>query len=226
MQIIGYIHICQKGQWKRSFEMLLNCIKKSKLYEKTKVIRLGIVNDDAILIDDEILKDPIFDIIYIGKSVEYERPTLLHMREKSEGEIDTNYFYLHTKGIRHFGNGNEQKIIDWINLMLYWNIEKWELANEKLGSYDTYGCNDIGYHYSGNFWWAKSSHIRKLPTVIDSDYNAPEDWVQNIRINKYTVYNSGFQGMGHYNNIFPREKYIDVIPSKNVSIILKSAKMF
>ena len=40
--------------------MLLNCIKKSNLYENIKVIRLGIVNDDGILIDDEILKDPIW----------------------------------------------------------------------------------------------------------------------------------------------------------------------
>ena len=212
MDIIGYIHICQKGQWKRSFEMLLNCIKKSNLYENIKVIRLGIVNDDGILIDDEILKDPIFDIIYVGNSLEYERPTLLHMRNKSESEIDTNYFYLHTKGIRHFGNNNEQQIIDWINLMLYWNIEKWELAIQKLKIYDTYGCNDLGCHYSGNFWWAKSSHIIKLPTVIGSYYIAPEDWVQTIRENKYTVYNSGHQGMGHYTEYFSRENYENAVP--------------
>ena len=213
MEIIGYIHICQKFQWKRSLEMLLKCIKKSNLYEKIKVIRLGIVNDDAYIIYDEILKDPIFNIIYIGESSEYERPTLLHMRKKSEEEENTNYFYLHTKGITHFGNENEQQIIDWINLMLYWNIEKWELAIEKLKIYDTYGCNDTGAHYSGNFWWAKSSHIRKLPNVIESHYTAPEDWIQIINTNKYVVYNSGFQGMGHYYTSFPRENYININPT-------------
>ena len=212
MEIIGYIHICQKGQLKRSLEMLLECIKKSDLYKNTKVIRLGIVNDDAIIIDDEILKDPIFDIIYVGQSLEYERPTLLHMHKKSQEEINVNYFYLHTKGITHFSTEKEECIIDWIILMLYWNIEKWKLAIEKLTIYDTYGCNDVGYHYSGNFWWAKSSHISKLPNVIEPYYTAPEDWVQTIRINKYTVYNSGFQGMGHYYHTFPREKYINAVP--------------
>lgn len=96
--------------------------------------------------------------------------------------------------------------------MLYWNIEKWETAVEKLKKYDTYGCNDVGHHYSGNFWWAKSSHVRKLPVTIAEYYTAPEDWVQIIRTNKYVVYNSGFQGMGHYTNLFPRELYENVDP--------------
>jgi hypothetical protein len=167
MEIIGYIHICQKGEWRKILKMLLNCIKKNKLYDNLKVIRLGIVNDNGIIINDDILKDEKFEIIYVGKSEEYERPTLLHMRKKAEEDsINTNYFYLHTKGIKHFGKGNEQQIIDWINLMLFWNIEKWELAIEKLKVYDTYGCNDYKTHYSGNFWWAKCSHIKKLPIAI------------------------------------------------------------
>jgi hypothetical protein len=211
MVIVGYIHICQKGQWKRSFEMLLDCIKKSKLYENTQVIRLGIVNDDSVIIEDEILKDPKFEIIYVGNSSEYERPTLLHMRKMSEqDDKETLYYYLHTKGVTHFGSKNEQCIIDWINLLLYWNVEKWQVAVEKLKLYDTYGCNDVGFHYSGNFWWAKKTHIMKLPTTIESYYTAPEDWVQIIKVNKYTVYNSGLQGMGHYTNLFPREKYVNV----------------
>lgn len=208
MQIIGYIHICQKGDWKKSLDLLLNSIKVSKLYESTKVIRLGLVNDLGTIIEDDILKDSKFDIIYVGKSCEYERPTLYHMRKKSIEEINTNYFYLHTKGIRHFGSKYEQQIIDWINLMLYWNIENWKIAIEKLKVYDTYGCNDLYVHYSGNFWWAKSSHIKKLPTVIASYYTACEDWVQTIRINKYTVYNSG---INHYKDHFPRKYYSNYI---------------
>lgn len=82
MDIIGYIHVCQKGQWKRSLGMLMDCIKKSKLYEHIKKIRVGIVNDNAVYIGDEIFKDPIFEIIYVKQSSKYERPTLRHMREK------------------------------------------------------------------------------------------------------------------------------------------------
>jgi GR25 family glycosyltransferase involved in LPS biosynthesis len=221
INIIGYIHVCQKGEWKRSFKMLIDCIKQSKLYENTKIIRLGVVNDDGVLINDEILNDSKFEIVYVGLSEEYERPTLLHMRKKCEEDKNTYYYYLHTKGITHFGNPNEQQIIDWINLMLYWNIEKWELAVEKLKKYDTYGCNDVGYHYSGNFWWAKNSHIKKLPTKIGSGYTDPEDWVQIINKNKINIYSSGFEGMGHYTNLFPREKYIKTNELEILCINLK-----
>ena len=208
IQIIGYIHVCQKGEWQRSFHMLLDSIKVHGLYAQSKEIRLGIVNDVGKVIEDTILNDPLFKIIYIGESKEYERPTLLHMRKQAESDsADTLYFYLHTKGIRHFGTSNEQCVIDWIQLMLYWNIEKWNLALVNLEKYDTYGCNFHRNHYSGNFWWAKRSHILSLPTTIGSRYTDPELWILLKRQKSYSIYNSGLQGLGHYTKQFPRHKY-------------------
>jgi hypothetical protein len=220
--IIGYIHVCQKGDWKRSFKMLISSIKDSKLYDEIQIIRIGIVNDVNAIIDDEIFNDTKFEIFYFGDSSQYERPTLLHMRKMSEEDTEnTVYFYLHTKGISHFGTPKEPFVIDWINLMLYWTIEKWKLALNKLQTYDTYGCNDIGYHYSGNFWWATKRHILKLPTKIEAYYNGPEDWIQIVRTNKICIYNSGFEGFGHYSNAFPREFYsIDNTIMKTFSILI------
>jgi hypothetical protein len=206
--IIGYIHVCQKYKWQKSFSMLIDCIKKYGLYDNTNEIRLGIVNDNAKLIEDDILNDKKFNIVDIGKSDQYERLTLLNMRKMAEiDNEETVYFYLHTKGISHFDTAKQYNVIDWINLMLYWNIENWKLALKKLETYDTYGCNHTGEHYSGNFWWAKKQHILKLPQIIESYYTAPEDWVQIIRKNSCNIYSSGLQGMGHYRSRFPREKY-------------------
>jgi hypothetical protein len=47
--IILYIHICQKEGWKRSFTILMDSVKESKLYENINEIRLGIVNDENVL---------------------------------------------------------------------------------------------------------------------------------------------------------------------------------
>ena len=41
-------------------------------------------------------------------------------------DINTRYFYLHTKGITHINSPCYNNIIDWVKLMLYWNIEKWK----------------------------------------------------------------------------------------------------
>jgi len=209
MSIIGYIHVCQKGEWQRSFSMLMQRIVESGLYNHTHVIRIGVVNDEGVLIPDPILEDSKFQIVYVGKSEEYERATLLHMRKFSEIDPEnTKYYYLHTKGLKHFGTDREQNIIDWIQLMLYWNIEKWRSAVHVLdaGTHETYGCNVAG-HYSGNFWWARASHIRKLSHTIGPTYFDPEDWIASRYIPLYSAYNSGLQGMGHYDHPYPREIY-------------------
>ena len=208
--IIGYIHICQKGDWTRTFRMLIDAIKQSGLYEQTSVIRLGVLNDAGVLKEDEILKDSKFQIVYTGKSAEYERPTLLHMRKSAENDDAENtlYYYLHTKGIRHFGTSKEACVVDWINCMIYWNIEEWRDAVEKLKVYSTYGCMDNNDYYSGNFWWARRDHIIKLPNKIGSHYGNPETWIQIVRNNKYSAYNLTYDGTKSYTTRVPREDYV------------------
>lgn len=182
VKIIGYIHICQIKGWERSFDMVYESLMESGLYEATEEIRIGIVNEKGKIIPDERLNNDKFNIVYVGKKEQFERPTILHMRENAEFE-DCNYWYLHTKGIRHWGGAAEPYIINWINLLLYWNITKWKSAVEKLNTYDAYSCllrladNMFPRHYGGNFWWTKSSYLKKLPHYIKSEYIAPETYI-------------------------------------------------
>ena len=108
--------------------------------------------------------------------------------------------------------------------MLYFLVEKHDDCINKLNeAYDTVGCNYFdrniqnNKHYSGNFWWSKPSHIKRLSDYIPDYYTAPEDWVTmlyygqyEVPIHKeyYSVFNSGFEGMGHYYNSYPESKYI------------------
>uniref|UniRef100_A0A6C0L7V2 Uncharacterized protein n=1 Tax=viral metagenome TaxID=1070528 RepID=A0A6C0L7V2_9ZZZZ len=216
--IIGYIHVCQKEGWKRTFDLIMDTIRQSKLYDEISELRVSVLSDD-IFQDDDRFHDVKMRIVYRGKSEEYERPTLLHI--KSQSSIDpenTLYFYVHTKGLKHFNTEREPYVMDWIKLMLYWNIERWPLAVEILSMdhYWTYGCNHTGIHYSGNFWWSKSSHIQRLSSFIPDYYTAPEDWVTmlywgqiQVPIHReyYSVFNSGLEGMGHYTNAYPESKY-------------------
>ncbi len=217
-KVIVYIHICQIGRWKDSFNMIMDTLKKSNLYEYSDCIRLGVLTDSVV--DMELFNDPKFEIVYVGKPPEYERPTLLHMRKSSEIESpNILYYYMHTKGIRHYGTDKEDNVIDWIKYMLYWNVEQWKLAIEKLELHDTYGCNYIllkntqNYLYSGNFWWANSSYIKQLPDHIDTSYNDPEFWISRIKNNAYSAHNSMLcnnpnNDWGHYVYRYPRSKYV------------------
>lgn len=214
MKIVGYIHICQREGWKKSFDMLWDSVMK-ELYNETSEIRVGVISDDGVLIPDERLQDAKIKIVYIGKSVEYERATLHHMRNEAEKE-DVLYYYLHTKGISRFGTPMENNVIDWIKLMLYWNIEKWKIAVDILTNknFCTYGCDktSVKKHqmcYAGNFWWATSKHIKRLSKKIGPHYNDPEFWITTLDIKRqYTVFNSGLEDWGdHYTKACPENTY-------------------
>lgn len=202
--IIGYIHVCQSGNWHKSFDLLMDEIKNSGLYDNTSEIRIGIVNSDGKMIPDERFNDKKIKIIYEGKKEEYERPTILHMKENAKIDSpDTIYFYLHTKGISHFGTIYEDVVIKWIKDMLYWNISKWRDVSEILKSNETYGINYNGSHYSGNFWWTKPEHVHKLPKRIASYYTAPEDWIMENKDNYHCANNCH----PNYIQVFPNDLY-------------------
>jgi hypothetical protein len=201
------------------FDMLVKRIHNSGLYDALDVLRISVVSDNGLFHDDSRFHDPKMTLVYKGRSEEYERPTLLLIKKQSvDDPEDTLYFYLHTKGLRHIGTEQEDNVIDWIKLMLYWNIDCWRTAIEVVSNecYWTYGCNHTGIHYSGNFWWSKHSHMKRLSDHIPDYYTAPEDWVTMLYYGQITVpihseyfnvFSSGLQGMGHYTTPYPESNY-------------------
>jgi hypothetical protein len=185
MKIVGYLHVCQTSdKWTVSFDTLWTEIEISGLLEASDEIRVCVVGEK--LTEDERFKNPKIRLFFLGHQSQYERPTLLHMRALSEEE-DAAYFYLHTKGLRHYNNLRFENVQAWIDVLVHANITRWRDAFEIIATNkaDTYGCLFNYLHYHGNFWWASSDHIRSLPKNIGPDYGAPEWWVtdkQFIRI--------------------------------------------
>jgi len=229
-KIIGYFHICQIGDWKRSFDMLFNCVKNYGLYDNTNEIRLGILNNNGN-IDDYRLHDSKIKIIFVATPHFYERLTLLHMRNSCDSDgKETVYWYLHTKGLRHFGTPKESFVIDWIKLMLYWNIQKWRYALDVLNTHNTYGINIFrNVFYSGNFWWARSEHVACLPTHIEDYYTAPEEWILRKKDGIFEAFSSGIQGQGHYNMNYDESKYMqgdDISKILPIDFYIDTYKMY
>jgi hypothetical protein len=202
-EIIGYIHVCQIGKWHIPFDMIMNAVKESGLYNKCNEIRVGVANDKGAVIPDSRFNDPKIKIIAHGPCSSYERLTLHVMRQHAETDT-CQYWYAHTKGISHFDNNTFEKenIIDWIKLMIYWNFTEWGKASNTLLNYDVYGCEYTSYpkpHFSGNFWWANSYYIRTLPKTIGLEYCDPEFWLLNREKNLIcNIYSSGLDGGDHY----------------------------
>ena len=86
---------------------------------------------------------------------------------------------------------------------------KYKDAIENLGYYDTVGVNlQDGPHYSGNFWWSKSSHIKKLNREIGINYVAPEFWVTSIKSNVRYL-GLWLSRVNHYERRYEPNMYID-----------------
>lgn len=204
--IVVYMHVCQKGQWTVPFDMIMNAIKSSGLYNEIVEIRIGVGNDEATIIDDPRFHDPKVKTIAHGSSQFYERLTLNHMRQYSKTD-GCQYLYCHTKGLKHFDGGNQLMkdcVIDWINLLIHFNINHWAVASEHLMRFDTYGCEftvNPQPHYSGNFWWANSHYVRTLPENIGGGYCDPEFWILNrAKVLMANIFSSGLDGGAHYYN--------------------------
>ena len=214
-KIIGYIHICQLNKWNVTFDLIMDALKKHGLYNETFEIRVGIVTQDGKYKHNSRFDDSKIKIVTYGHCSRYERLTLEHMRESSEKE-DVQYWYAHTKGISHFNGYDEHKklcILDWINLLIYHNFEKWTIASEKLLSNDTYGCEYSRQHmniphYSGNFWWANSQYVRTLPSKINDGYCDPEFWIlSRDGVLMCNIFSSGIDGGDHYTIRYPESSY-------------------
>lgn len=128
------------------------------------------------------LKDRLNDyknISYIDNHIEprdWEIPTLKSLKDYCDNASEETYvLYIHHKGVTRIGN---QAVNDWRDLMMYFNVTKWRECVEQLDNgHDTAGVlwrgNYHHLHYSGNFWWARSSYIKKLPEVrmpVENNY--------------------------------------------------------
>ena len=109
---------------------------------------------------------------------EYEGMTLKYLYQDAQPE--DRIYYMHTKGIsflsghrlwgddkKPFGARNIKALNSWRLVMENELIDPWQWRINQLDQgADTVGCYYLGDpfpHYMGNFWWARGSHIRKLP---------------------------------------------------------------
>lgn len=127
-------------------------------------------------------------------------------------EDSDKIFYLHTKGASKINAYNYQNIVDWRNLLMYFNVERVHDIFEAFKTeYNTFGClfKDFGNLkiYDGNFWWAKGEYIKtlNLDFIKKNKSNAEMKFIQMGQNWKpYTFYNSNVE---HYHTPYSKEKY-------------------
>jgi hypothetical protein len=125
----------------------------------------------------------------------FELPTLRLMHDFSLNSPNTKILYLHTKGISYLREDPRyENGLDWINYMLHFLCTKSDDCLKLLDTHDAAGCNFSEApkpHFSGNFWWANSSHLKKLDTGLLTDKMSAEWWVLSKPVKKVSLWQSG-----------------------------------
>lgn len=174
------------NNWRDIVKRLFDRIRSSGLYDKIDELRYTLLGDYSCL-SDEIFQDPKFhNIVYSPQLDLYESVTLNKLWYAAKEE-EFNVLYLHSKGVSY--NGQDQRILNWVEFLTYFNIDHHTDCLEQLKENDVVGVNiynHIMLHYSGNFWWTKSSYLNKSTQYcIHYTYNAPEYWITLSRDGSY-----------------------------------------
>lgn len=209
-QIHIFYHIFFETNWFSIVSEQLESLKKSKILEKSKLY-IGVVFGYGIKKDEEFDK-----LKSILEGIEHqilffeptgccgESATLSKLKYFCDQlESDDLILYIHTKGITQYNTVRETPVREWRKMMEYFLIDKWEDCVCKLKN--GYDCCGINYQdhaaninnslklikiFNGNFFWSKSSYIKKLDDKIlfEHRYSA-ENWILSIEHKAYSFLN-------------------------------------
>jgi predicted O-methyltransferase YrrM len=178
-QVSIFSHNFLDNNWKEIVDAQLNKMSFSGLYDRADTIFYGVYsNSDKSYSDFEKMvksydKRLKIDIVrYKENQAEYS--TLLNLQNHCRLNPNSQVLYFHTKGS---SREKSSSVTSWRECMEYFVLEKWRhsfynLKDKKCDVCGALYVNVFRYlhyefknYFSGNFWWADSNYINKLPSL-------------------------------------------------------------
>lgn len=199
MQKYIYFHICTLGDFPGIITNIMNTLQNSGILHEVDKVRYIVVGNSASTVHEIMTKYTNTECLGTYTSCElYERVTLHRLRSDCQQMTKpAHILYLHSKGVSKTDHAMTQMIDRWVQSMLegllMYRYLCWrclETGADVVGSFLLSGFRlDTGElmpnHFSGNFWWATSSHVARLPNIGEK-YHDPEMWIignqPNVRI--------------------------------------------
>ena len=210
--VILVYHICAKGRWKSIVNTMYNRLKSSGLYTRIHKMKVTMIGTPKNVTELEWGNDPKIEWFVTSDNSEGEGTTI----RKLKNDIDSGniaagsiVLYMHSKGVSYTKDDVLAPRVDaWTELMLKIVVDNYRECWEALLIHGAVGANlELlpSRHFSGNFWWAKYSHLRQLPQYVKTANFGKDD----ITID--------------FNGILENENVVGnlIIPSSNVSESLR-----
>lgn len=159
-----FVHVPSLINTNRIFKNIVERINSTyKFYD-----RIFLCVDDesyeSVKESAEALND--YEFVFVDHKDKFEYSTLNYIYEKSQEE-DFYCLYLHLKGS---SKDSEEEILNaeaWADYMMFGVIDNASVCIHHLDS----GADLVGsqwhWHFKGNFWWGKASHLRLMPSPLE-----------------------------------------------------------
>ena len=217
-----FYHALLWGEWKLLVQNQMLRLHTSGILDKMSMMTIGVaaLNDEDYRWFSDLWRD--FTSVNIQRTPhelmpKEERSTLMLLKEWCDNsKEDTPILYFHTKGLSRPGYNVEL----WRLYMEYYNIDRWRYAVSTLSNgWDAYGVNlrddteelfgGRYLHYSGNFWWARSSYIKGLDRTFLTGSNRWEGefWI-GTKGSREKMFNAFESDVDHYDEEYKLNMFI------------------
>jgi len=236
-KLLDKINLC--GLYNEVHEINLNVCGDASLLGVKKMHKYNFFNETKSV---EKCEFPTLDKIWEDSQTEKFKVLYLH----TKGASYANKPFVQIRDVALDSPKKLLRIGDWVEYLSYFNIEKWQDRISDLEKHDASGVNltknpswlsrqlikatkerdcRSEFHYSGNFWWSNSGHIKKLPKPTSLVNNSHikdrflcEGWVC-VNTEKENLYNAWSSDVNHYKKRYPRKKYADITQMNKKNMI-------
>jgi hypothetical protein len=174
-----FYHVFADGDWMKPATEHIEELAISGLLDNLDDMFLGIVGTAE---NRNKVKRELPGVVVAEAESGWEQVTLHELHDYSKVN-DCYIFYAHTKGAW----SRTVFADEWRVSMTHNTVTKWPECVEALGRVDAAGPYwlksdepehiDHDHFFAGNFWWARSDYLRRLPLVgVDNRFQA-EGWV-------------------------------------------------
>lgn len=214
MLIYGVYFICCIGKYKTIVAEQLASVRKNGLFQRTHTIFCFICQYNPEVMT--VLK-PYMSKLKIISTTEnlYEKYALSNFRQYITKSLPYYLYYFHTKAVsRDAEEFHERRrnlnyfILEQYDVCLFWLNQYYDAVGTALSMFPS-------LHFSGNFWWTRSSHLDRLPREINDSYLAPEMYICSHPKGKYI---SVCQGTNDY-------KLMELSPQSREQILRQSTSV-
>tara|TARA_Y100000748_G_scaffold271444_1_gene244711 strand:+ start:12695 stop:14197 length:1503 start_codon:yes stop_codon:yes gene_type:complete len=168
-----YFHVRATGKWKDEVYEIFKALKKLRVFEIIKELRVCVLGEDVTVLSDLWNFDPKIKIRATSRDTTSSQSFTLNILQKDSKTGSFYAFYMH----------NVENLIPkkWVRLVinecwkdhikLLFDMQAHDVAGALLSNYS------LGAHFCVNFWWSKSEFLKNKNYVASHDDDLVHKWI-------------------------------------------------